>query len=103
MTGGTPTCFRPDGCPSPLEEAIARLSPIERVALTIFCDSSTQWDAIAGMGGGARTGLRYSDVRVVAEAHGFELDSTLLDLVRTCEMKVLEYDSERAATSGVAG
>lgn len=62
----------------------------------VFTDALTQWDIIAGFGGGGRTRLIYSEAKVIAEAHGFEWNGDLLDRLRVCEGWLLHHDREEA-------
>ncbi len=84
-----------DGCP--WERDRPRLSDLDSVAWQIFTDCQTQWEIAVGMGGAVRLGLKYDQVRVVAEAHGWAFNAALLARIRRLETLSLLEEQKRAA------
>jgi hypothetical protein len=90
---GEERCRLPGGCTEP---PAPRLSRADQVAWFVFRASASCWNWFGGgLGGGGRTGLRYSDVRVVAEAYGFALNAPLLVRIQRLEMLTLADDAKR--------
>lgn len=83
----------PNGCVDPVEPYLEGLSLIEHLALRVFNDCTTQWDIVAGLGGGGRTGLDYLKVESVARAHGLAWNEDLLQMIGVCERTVIAADA----------
>lgn len=85
----------PSGCADPVEQHLEPLSFIEHLALRVFNDCATQWNIVAGLGGGGRTGLDYLKVESVARAHGLAWNEDLLAMIGVCERTVIEADAKQ--------
>jgi hypothetical protein len=72
---------------------VPRLDLLDTKALYVFRHCQTQWSTDFG----ERTGLRYSDVRTVAEAAGIEWTEDLLEKIQVCEQVILSQDAARRA------
>jgi hypothetical protein len=76
---------------------------VDAVALMIFLECQSQWNYVAPFGGALiRTGLSYSNVRVVCESHGFELSSHLLARIQILESWQINLDNEKRESTAAA-
>ncbi len=70
---------------------------LDSAAWQVFSACQTQWDVAVGLGGAARLGLKYDQVRIVAEAYGWELNAALLDRIRRLEALSLIEEGKKKA------
>jgi hypothetical protein len=59
--------------------------------------SDTQWSVASGLGGAARLGLRYSDVKALAEGLGIPWCELVIEKLRVCEDVILSQEAERSS------
>jgi len=85
-----------DGDAPSADGGLTAVWPENRIAVTLFCALSTQWER-AGMTGAA-TGLKYEAIPATAGMMGIRLTPVLFDDLRTMEAAALEVMAARQKT-----
>jgi len=91
-----PICRLESGCTDPVDPLLRELTSLEQQALEVFSECQTQWDVVAGIGGGGRVGLKYSSAEVVCRSHGYEWSEDMLRMLRICEVVSLKQQAAKA-------